>query len=65
MKIDNIFQTNSILAFIMQGKYVTCQRITHSKSKNHKQKYQITLPEEDVYFLIQIGNGGARSYYRI
>lgn len=40
MKIDNISQTNSILAFIMQEKYVTCHKITHLKSKNHKQRYQ-------------------------
>ncbi len=33
MKIDNVYQTNSISVFIMQEKYVTCQKITHLKSK--------------------------------
>lgn len=46
-------------------KYFLNPVISLDQVRLFEQKYQITLPEEDVYFLIQIGNGGARSYYRI
>lgn len=100
MKIDNIYQTNSISAFIMQEKirnlsenytlkikktinktakidpdykvfgakkhkYILNPIISLNQVRQFEQKYQITLPEEYVYFLTQIGNGGAGPYYGI
>lgn len=44
-------------------KYILNPVISLDQIRLFEQKYQITLPKEYVYFLTQIGNGGAGPYY--